>query len=65
MNFWHYVMANGRDYQPCKAPAKWIKRRGKIGNCYKNAFLLVLEHPLGPSTCRRLFLRLTASPKAA
>lgn len=45
MNFHHFVLANGRDFQPCENPAQWIKRRGRIGNCYKNAFLLVLEHP--------------------
>lgn len=45
MNFHHFVLAEGKDFQPCKNPAHWITKRGKIGNCYKNAFMLVLEHP--------------------
>ena len=44
MNFHHFVLANGRDFQPCKAPAQLIKRRGRTGRCFRNAFLLVLEH---------------------
>lgn len=44
LNFWHYVLANGVDFRPCATPADWIVERGKAGNCFKNALLLVLRH---------------------
>lgn len=43
MNFQHFVLANGTEHIRHPDPQRFFNRHGTIGQCFKNAFLLVSE----------------------